>query len=97
MSSNTSEPLPNKYDNPSTTVRKTSGDLYETKKALVTTTDTIVKEGSNDKGKRPNVVREAINPTIEKRILTRLKKTKKSQASNKTVDTPRRNKYDKGK
>ena len=48
MSSNISDPLPKKSDNPSEKVRKTSGYLDETKKALVATTDTIVKEGNND-------------------------------------------------
>ena len=69
MSSNISDPLPKKSDNPSEKVRKKSGDLYETKKALVTTTDTVVKEGKNDmvdkKMKiKPNVVKEAITPPI---------------------------------
>ena len=44
MSYNISDPLPKKYDNPSEKVIKTSGDLDETEKALVTTTDTVVKE-----------------------------------------------------
>ena len=48
MSSNISDPLPKKSDNPSEKVIKTSGDLDETQKALVTTTDTVVKEGNND-------------------------------------------------
>ena len=48
MYSNISDPLPNKSDNLSEKVRKTSGDLYETKKALVTTTDTVFKEGNTD-------------------------------------------------
>ena len=43
MSSNISDPLPNKSDNTSTTVRKTGGDLDETENALVTTTDTVLK------------------------------------------------------
>ena len=43
MSSNISDPLQKKYDNPSITVSKTSGDLDETEKALVATTDTVVK------------------------------------------------------
>ena len=46
MSSNISDPLPKKCDNPSEKVRKTSGDLDDTKKALVFTTDTVVKEGN---------------------------------------------------
>ena len=51
MFSNISDPFPKKYENPSITVRKTSGDLDETKKELVTTTDTVVKEGNNYMGK----------------------------------------------
>ena len=51
MSSNISKPLPKKYDNPSIRVRKTSGDLDETEKALFTTNDTVVKEGNTDMGK----------------------------------------------
>ena len=56
MSSNIIEPLPKKSDKPSEKVIETSGNLDETKKALVTTTETVVKEGSTDivekKGKR---------------------------------------------
>ena len=48
MSSNISDPLQKKSDNPSITVRKTSGDLDETEKALVTTTNTVAKEGNTD-------------------------------------------------
>ena len=48
VSSNISDPLPKKSDNPSEKVRKTSGDLDDTKKALVTTTYTVVKEGNTD-------------------------------------------------
>ena len=51
MSLNISYPLPKKYNNPGITDRKTSGDLDETKKELVTTTDTVVKEGNNYMGK----------------------------------------------
>ena len=43
MCSNISDPLPNKSDNPSEKVRKISGDLDETEKSLVTTTETVVK------------------------------------------------------
>ena len=57
MSSNNSDPLPKKYYNPSITVRKTSGDLDDTKQTLVTTTYTVVKEGSNDMETKPNVVK----------------------------------------
>ena len=45
-SSNISDPLPKKFDTPSEKFIKTSGDFDETKKALVTITDTVVKEGS---------------------------------------------------
>ena len=45
---NISDLLPKKSENPSEKVRNTSGDWDETKKALVTTTDTIVKEGNTD-------------------------------------------------
>ena len=48
MSSNISDPFPKTYDNPSEKVRKTSGDLDETEKALVTTTETVVKGGNTD-------------------------------------------------
>ena len=48
MSPNISDPLPKKYDNPSKNVRKTSGYFDENEKALVTTTDKIVKEGKTD-------------------------------------------------
>ena len=43
MSSNISDPLSNKSDNPSENVRKKSVDLDETEKALVAITDTVVK------------------------------------------------------
>ena len=48
MSYNISDPLPKKTDNSSEKVRKTRGDLDETKKELVTNTDTFVKEGTTD-------------------------------------------------
>ena len=48
MSSNISDPLPKKYDNPSEKVRKTSRNLDDNKKALVFNTDTVSKEGNND-------------------------------------------------
>ena len=55
MSSNISDTLPNKSDNPSEKVRKTSGNLEKTKKALVTTIDTVFREGNTDKeGKKEN-------------------------------------------
>ena len=49
MSSNTILPLPKEYDTPSEKVRKTSGDLDDTKEALVNNTDTVVKEGNLDR------------------------------------------------
>ena len=48
MSSNISDPLPNRSDNPSEKVRKTSGDFDDTKKALVFFTETVAKEGNTD-------------------------------------------------
>ena len=48
MSSSIIGPLPKEYDNPSERVRKKSGDLDDTKTALVTTTDMVVKEGNTD-------------------------------------------------
>ena len=42
MSFNIIGPLPKKSDNPSEKVRKTNGDLDDTKNALVFTTDTVV-------------------------------------------------------
>ena len=57
-----------KSDAPSEKVKKTSGDLDDIKKPLVTTIDTVVKEGTTDtvekKGKKPNVVEEAITTPV---------------------------------
>ena len=71
-----------------------------TKQASVTTTDTVVKEGNtymvDKEGKsKPNALEESIIPPIstKKKIYT-VNKTEKSQASNKTVDTPKSNKND---
>ena len=97
MSSNISDLLQKKYDNSSITARKTSGDLDETEKVLVTTTDTVVKEGNTDMGTKHNVVKGAITPPIAKNKTNIVNKTDKSQASNKKVDTSSRNKYNKGK
>ena len=47
MSYNISDSFSKKYYNPSEKVREKNWDLDETKKALVTTTDTVVKEGNN--------------------------------------------------
>ena len=96
MSSNISDPC-KKSDDPSITARKTSGDLDETKKTLVTTDNTVVKEGNNDMGTKPNVVKETITPPIAKKNIDTVNKTDKSQASNKNLDTSRSNKSDKVK
>ena len=48
MSSNIIIPLTKEFDNQSESVRKTSGYLDDTKNALVTPTDTVVKEGNTD-------------------------------------------------
>ena len=68
--------------------------MDETEKALVTTTDTVFKEGNTDmvdkkRKTNPNLVREAITPPIsERRKIDTFNKTDKSKAFNKTVDTP---------
>ena len=48
MSSNIIVTLPKEYDNTSEKVIKTSVYLDDTKKTLVFTTDTVVKEGNTD-------------------------------------------------
>ena len=71
MYSNISDSLPKKSDNPSITVSKTRGDQDETEKALVTTIDTVAKEGNTNMGTKPNVVKEAITtPTAKNKIDT---------------------------
>ena len=97
MSSNSIGILPKKYDYPSEKFRKANGEFDDTKKALVTTIDTIVKEGTTDivdkKEKKPNVGKESITPPIpEKKQIDTVNKKDKSQYSNKKVDTPKRNK-----
>ena len=42
-------PFPKKYDNPSEKVRKESEYLDDIKKVLVTTIDTVVKEGTTNR------------------------------------------------
>ena len=85
-------------DNSSENVRKARGDLYDTKKSLVTTIDTVVKEGTTDmvdknRNTQTNVVEEAITPPIsEKKKIDTGNKIEKSKASNKTVDAPKSNK-----
>ena len=69
MSSNIIGPFPKEYDNTSEKVRKTSGDLDYTRKALVFNTDTVVKEGNNEmvdkkRKTKPYVVKESITPPI---------------------------------
>ena len=97
MSSNISDPLQNKSDDPSITMRKTSGDLDETEKELVTTNNTFFKEGNTYMVTKLNAVKEAITPPISKKKIDTFNKTEKSQASNKTVDTSSNNKSDQGK
>ena len=48
MSSNTIGPLPKNSDSPSGFFTKKSGDLDDTKNSLVTTIDTVVKEGTTE-------------------------------------------------
>ena len=85
MSFNIIVPLPKEYDNPSENVRKKSGDLDDTKKALVNTTEKVVKEGNTEivvkKGKRkPNVLKKAITPLVSaKNNIDKVNKTEKSQ------------------
>ena len=69
MSSNTIWTFPKEYDTPIEKFRKVSGDLDYTKKSLVTTPDTVVREENNDmvykkRKTKPNVVKEAITPPI---------------------------------
>ena len=85
MSSNTSDPFQNKSDDPSEKVRKTRGDLDETKNVLVTTTNPVVKEGNTDMVTKPNVVKEAITPLTTKKTIDTVNKKEKPQASNITV------------
>ena len=93
--------MPKEYNNPSKNIRKTSGDLDDTKKALVTTTDTVVKEWNTEmvdkkRKTKPNVVKEPTTPPISaKNNIYTVNKTDKSKASNRTVDTPKRNKTEK--
>ena len=47
------------------------------KKALVTTNNKIFKEGINDMGTKPDLVKEAITPPIAKKNIDTVKKTEK--------------------
>ena len=77
--------------------------MDDNKKALVTTIDTLVIEGTTDmvdknEKTKPNVVEEAITPSIsERKNIDTINKTEKSQASNNTVDRTKINKTDKFK
>ena len=74
--------------------------MDDTKQALVTTSDTVAKEGNTDmvdkEGKtEQNFMEEAITPPIsDKNKIDTVRKTEKSQVSSKTVDTPKSNKTD---
>ena len=74
--------------------------MDDTKQALVTTTETVVKEGNSamvekEVKSKENFVEEAITTPISgKKKLYTVNKTDKSQASNKTVDIPKTNKSD---
>ena len=69
--------MPKKSDNPSITVTKTNGDLDDTRKALVTTTVTVSKEGNNYMEIKHNVVKECITPPISKKNIDTVNKTEK--------------------
>ena len=77
LSSNISDPLPKKSDNPSEKVIKTSRNLDETGKVLITNTDMIVKKGNTYMLKKPNVGKEVITPLIAKKNIETVHKTKK--------------------
>ena len=98
MLSNTIFPSHKKSDTSSEKFIKTSGDFYDNKHALVTTTDTVVKEGNNEMFDKGMFFLMWRNPSLllfqgEKKLDTG-NKTEKSKASNKTVDTPKKNKTD---
>ena len=57
----------------------------------------MAEEGINDTRTKSTVVKESITPTIEKKNIDTVNKIYKSQAFNKTVDTPSSNKSNKGK
>ena len=102
MSSNISDPLPNKYDNPSEKVRKQVGIWMKPKRNWSLLLTRLSKEGiltcQKKRKAKPNLVKEAIiTPISEKKNIDTLNKTDKSQAYNKTVDSPRSNKNGKVK
>ena len=96
MPSNIIGPLPKKSDTPIEKVRKSSGDLDYIRKSLVTTIDTVVKEGTTDtfdkKGGKPNMVINPVLLLLQKKTIDTVNKTRKSQASNEKVDTSKINK-----
>ena len=77
--------LPNKSDAPSEKVKNSSGDLDDIKKVLVTTIDTVEKEGTTEtvkkKEKKPNFLEEATtSPISTKNKFDTVNKKDKSQA-----------------
>ena len=58
------------------------------RKALVTTTDKIVKEGINNMGTKPNVLKKSITLPTAKNNIDTVNMTEKSQASNKKLIHP---------
>ena len=76
MSSNISDLFSKKSDNPSESVRKTRGDLDETEKVLVTTTDMVFKEGNNDMVKILMCLREPSLLLFQKRRFTQSTKNR---------------------
>ena len=66
------------------------------KKSLVTTTDNISKEGINDMGTKPNVLKESITPPISKNNICTVNKIEKPQAYKSIKDKSISNKPNKG-
>ena len=64
---------------------------------MVTTTEKNVKEGINDMGTKPNVVKEAITIPIAKNNIDTVNKTDKSRASKRKKYQSISNKSDKDK
>ena len=82
MSSNISDQFPKKFENPSITVIKASGDLDKTEKSLVTITDTVVKGENTDMGTKPNAMKEAITTQIAKKKIDRVKEKRNHKHKN---------------
>ena len=74
--------------------------MDDTKQALVTNIDMVVKEGNAEivkkggKSKQHFVEESITTPISEKNNIDTVNKTEKSKASNKRVDAPKRNKTD---